>query len=152
MNNKQRSLAYNGAKKRKILLGTLIPAACLVVAAAVVIPVALTQCKDRGLKLEIQGGRTIDENNKTITFSLKNVKDKSTITYDYSYSYLEYLNFRGTPQQETAELELVGDLPVNEKQVVITINADDKIFTPQITIAAHLSPPPVVAHTADGTD
>ncbi|GHU30614.1 hypothetical protein FACS1894166_00580 [Bacilli bacterium] len=42
--NKNKSLGCDSIKKRKILLGTLIPLGCLVVATAVVVPVVLTQC------------------------------------------------------------------------------------------------------------
>ncbi|GHU32612.1 hypothetical protein FACS1894166_06290 [Bacilli bacterium] len=43
MKNKK-SLAHNNIKKKKILLGTLIPVSCLVIATAIVVPVVLTQC------------------------------------------------------------------------------------------------------------
>ncbi|GHU32238.1 hypothetical protein FACS1894166_05160 [Bacilli bacterium] len=42
----KKSLAYNSAKKRKILLGTLIPLGCLVIATAIAVPVVLTQCSN----------------------------------------------------------------------------------------------------------
>jgi hypothetical protein len=48
----QRSLAMDTKRrKRRILLGSLIPLGCLVIGATVVLPIILTQCYDKKIDL-----------------------------------------------------------------------------------------------------
>jgi hypothetical protein len=74
----QKSLATNKSKKRRILLGTLIPLSCMAITAAIALPILLIKC-NKAIKLTVDQA-TIDNNHRTANFEIENTKSKSEIT------------------------------------------------------------------------
>ncbi|GHU48421.1 hypothetical protein FACS1894218_5270 [Bacilli bacterium] len=73
----KKALATNSAKKRKVLLGTLIPLGCLVGATAIVVPVTLTYCKDNHFNLKIDPSSfQINQIKGGVPVDITNLKDQ----------------------------------------------------------------------------